>query len=274
MRYHKINLYEPPDLWSAGIHGMDRETTEWSQPNNRYVMLHLWHPGTLFVNGVAHPFGPDTRFVVAPRSRCRIERSEGGENLQFWSNFLPFETKTGEMAVPFQSSFEDRSDVIKRNASRAIDVIAYNRGYTRALTWELLWSIAEEPGLHTYSLVVARAQELIEAGIGEKLRIQDLARELMVSHNHLTRQFVRELGVTPQEYIRNMRLSIAVRLLTTTTTPIKRIAARVGVPDLKQFNRLVRDRLGFPPRTVRKSQRILDANVEMLRQRVSERSRE
>ena len=270
MRYHKFCLAEAPILLSTGLYSADREVTEWSQPPDRWGMLHLWHGGILHVNGVPHPFTPGTRFVISPRSRCRLERTSEEDTYQFWTYFAPLETKVGEMAVPIQSSFEDRLESLKRDAATALDLFAYNKGFVRALVWALLWSVAEEPSRFRSSIVIERAEELIEAGIGGKLRVQDLATELMVSHNHLTRQFVRELGVTPQEYIRNLRLNIAVRLLTTTTTPIKRIAVRVGVPDLKQFNRLVKDRLGHPPRAVRDSRRTLDANLDLYQRRESQ----
>lgn len=264
MLYHKLSLVDAPSLISTGLHGMSRNVTEWSQPADRWAMIHLWHGGILHVNGVAHPFAHATRFVIPPRSRCRLEKTDSeNDAMQFWTYFSPLETKEGEVAIPLQSSFEDRMLVLRREAASAVDMFAYNKSYVRSLMWLMLWSVAEEPSRFRSSLVVEQAEELIERGIGGKLRVQDLAKELMVSHNHLTRQFVRELGVTPQEYIRNLRLSIVVRLLTTTTTPIKRVAVRVGVPDLKQFNRLLKDRLGLPPRAVRASRRTLDVNTEI-----------
>ena len=62
-------------------------------------------------------------------------------------------------------------------------------------------------------------------------------------------------------YVRSRRSQHAEDLLMSTTLPIKAIARAVGVPDLQQFNRLMRDSKGLCPRAIRER-----ASAEGLRQ--------
>jgi AraC-like DNA-binding protein len=57
--------------------------------------------------------------------------------------------------------------------------------------------------------------------------------------------------MTVQEFIRAKRVQEACRLLSTTDRTIKSIAAAVGVPDLAQFNKLIRAETGTSPRKFR-----------------------
>jgi transcriptional regulator GlxA family with amidase domain len=51
------------------------------------------------------------------------------------------------------------------------------------------------------------------------------------------------------------RATRAQHLLLTTNLPVKVIAAEVGVPDLQEFNKLIRRHCGHSPRAVRELSR-------------------
>ena len=55
--------------------------------------------------------------------------------------------------------------------------------------------------------------ELIEADYAIDLSIADIARQVGVSADHLTRQFNRTPGITPSEYLRRFRFARAIELL-------------------------------------------------------------
>jgi transcriptional regulator GlxA family with amidase domain len=78
-----------------------------------------------------------------------------------------------------------------------------------------------------------------------------LARELDVSHNHLTRSFRAATGLAPVEFIRERRVNRAEELLRHTTLPIKAIAAQVGLGDFHSFNKVMRRAKGASPRRLR-----------------------
>ena len=98
---------------------------------------------------------------------------------------------------------------------------------------------------------VIRVREAIELQLSEPLRVADIACAAEISHNHLTRLFHAATGKTVVAYIRERRVDRATRLLRHTTMPVKQIAAQVGLPDLHQFNKVIRGATGLSPRAVR-----------------------
>jgi transcriptional regulator GlxA family with amidase domain len=83
------------------------------------------------------------------------------------------------------------------------------------------------------------------------LEVPALARAVGVSHNHLTRLFRLETGLTVVAYIRSRRMARARHLLVSSTLSIPAVAATVGIPDLQAFNKTCHRELGGSPRAVR-----------------------
>ncbi len=91
--------------------------------------------------------------------------------------------------------------------------------------------------------VVRLCQERLE----EALTIDDLAAAAGYSRFHFTRQFTRIQGVSPGEFLRQLRLRHAVRLLQTERIGIKEIAARTGFRDASYFGKVFRREFGVSP---------------------------
>ena len=106
---------------------------------------------------------------------------------------------------------------------------------------------ANAPPVHPHPAPVERARQLIELRLSEPLSVKDLAKEVGLSHNHLTRLFHAAVGDTVIGYIHQRRVQRARHLLEHTTLPIKTIAAQVGVEDPRLFYKLIRAHLGWPP---------------------------
>jgi AraC-like DNA-binding protein len=77
------------------------------------------------------------------------------------------------------------------------------------------------------------------------------AGKLNVSVNYLMRCVTRTSGRSPKDWIIDVRLMEAQRLLRTTDGTVGEIAARVGFDDPSYFGRLFRRRFGMSPRAFR-----------------------
>lgn len=119
--------------------------------------------------------------------------------------------------------------------------------------WDLLWQYVALADQQTPDIppAVRKACEIIDARMGEPLRIAEIAEAVDLSHNQLTRLFRRHLNKTVIRYLRDRRVHLASHLLRETQLPIKSIAYHVGVPDLHHFNKMIRATLGRSPRQVR-----------------------
>jgi transcriptional regulator GlxA family with amidase domain len=174
--------------------------------------------------------------------------------------YLHYELGAGRtVPVPAMQDLGLRFDSFFGEIEQIVAGLSTNRTRVEVKLWDLLWELADryaaralggggEGGRHP---AVARVLSTIELHLGADLRVEDLAAQADISHNHLTRLFRQEMGTTVVGYIRQRRMERARHLLEHSTRPIKSIAAEVGIPDLQHFNKLVRRELGRSPRGCR-----------------------
>lgn len=102
------------------------------------------------------------------------------------------------------------------------------------------------------SRMVSRACALIESRYAEPLKIGDLAASAFLSTGRFTELFRSEVGCSPREYLGQVRVQAAKRLLRETDLSISAIAAQTGFPDPAYFTRFFRQQVGLTPSEFRK----------------------
>lgn len=103
----------------------------------------------------------------------------------------------------------------------------------------------EEQELVAIDPLVANGQIWLEQRFTGDVSIAELARHLSTSHPTLIRRFRKALGMTPREYVQQLRLGAAQRMLETSNRSIERIAALVGFSDSRLFRAMFRERTGM-----------------------------
>lgn len=86
-------------------------------------------------------------------------------------------------------------------------------------------------------LFVLKAQKFINKNFREKITLEDIAAHCGISKYHLSREFKTYIGLSPSEYLINVRLYNAQFLLLTTDLPISEIAVQVGFQNESNFRR-------------------------------------
>jgi AraC-like DNA-binding protein len=129
----------------------------------------------------------------------------------------------------------------------------------RSAVWDILWDLAKSEGSDGSPVeiarhpTVARAKLIIERSLAGPISVADLANEVGVSYGYLSRLFIADTGTNVIGYIRGRRSEKAAHLLRFSTLSVKSIALSVGMPDLRQFNRLIHQSMGCSPREARLS---------------------
>jgi len=96
--------------------------------------------------------------------------------------------------------------------------------------------------------LVAAMLKAIEAHIGDEQYNADLlARDVAMSRASLYKKLQTMLGITPTDFIRNVRLKRAAQLLTDTQLSINEIAARVGFATARNFSTQFKKMFGLTP---------------------------
>lgn len=67
------------------------------------------------------------------------------------------------------------------------------------------------------------------------------------AHPHVSRSMRKYLGITPSDYINQIRMAYAARALVTDADPISQIAAACGIPNMAHFHKLFRAAHGTTP---------------------------
>ncbi|MEJ6778804.1 MAG: helix-turn-helix transcriptional regulator [Akkermansiaceae bacterium] len=87
------------------------------------------------------------------------------------------------------------------------------------------------------------------------LNVEKLAEKAGITTSGLRRRFLMNLKITPQQYLFNLRMNEAARLLRETAFPIKEIASRVGYGSAVSFHNAFQKTRGEAPGSYRKTNR-------------------
>ena len=98
---------------------------------------------------------------------------------------------------------------------------------------------------------VAKVKEYISAHYAEELRLEDLAALVGMTPSSFSRFFKQHTNRTLSDYIIDIRLGAAARMLVDTTTGISEICYACGFNNLSNFNRIFKARKGYTPRDFR-----------------------
>jgi len=100
-----------------------------------------------------------------------------------------------------------------------------------------------------------RAIEFMHDNYARDLDLEEIAEAAYLSEFHFARLFKQITGVTPHNYLANLRLERARKLLLETALPISEIAAMVGYQSQSHFTRVFRSVTGVAPRAFRNAGR-------------------
>ena len=99
---------------------------------------------------------------------------------------------------------------------------------------------------------VEEAVRFVDSNYQNPVNIAKIAQELNVNRSYLYRLFKERTGISLQEYLLNVRISRACRMLADSDYPVGMIALSVGYEDAMYFSRLFKSRKGVSPSRYRK----------------------
>jgi AraC-like DNA-binding protein len=95
--------------------------------------------------------------------------------------------------------------------------------------------------------------QFVTSHYGDEIVVADLAKQAKLSQSQLHREFTRLFGITPNAYIREVRVGVARHLLETTQLPIASIAADTGFYDQSHLTRQFKTSTGITPTSYRRT---------------------
>lgn len=245
----KLDL--PPTIGQVSGYDFKKTQLAWQQSPQWHVLILTFYSGEITVNGSAQRFNEGSAIVVTPGSLANIRRDDCPKNGHFFLHFTAHPEATHLVSLPTISDFAPYLPAFDNLLAMAFDRFLFTKCAAQSVVWTLLWSLSTEPNASAENPSLAKVRDFVEQNLAKDFSVADLARVAGISHNHLIRIMREELGVTPQQYVRQKRLETACQLLVSSPEPIKSIAHSVGISDLQRFNKLVRDAFGASPRELR-----------------------
>lgn len=227
----------------------------------RYLLLFTTGgEGRLRVDGQTRPLPPETAAIVPPWHDTAYYTPEGGLWEFYWLHpeggaaerllgyALSLLPEGGPLVVPVQARpyaqgieqllrLRDAEDGARETQAAA-------SAQTAALLYRLLEDLAGAGGRGRVSGPVIRH---MQAHYAEPLRLCELAAQVYLSPSQLIRQFKRETGYTPHEYLNRLRIARAGRLLRYTDLSVGEVAREVGLRQTSRFIQLYKQMNGVTP---------------------------
>lgn len=233
---------EPRMVWQHNLIFVERGRAEWvieDEPvplrAGEFVIVppHVWHHGfgrtkrmtLLSLHIVATlPGGGDLFELLSP---ARHQRVVAGSYLDRYLRAAGSE---------FERTSQDEARLMLVN-------------WTRLVVLEMLTDNAQR-GLLTArpaDPIVTEVMAALSERFNEPMRLDELAAWAGFSPQHLNRKFRRQLGVTPLQYLTQLRMQRAAALLAEGRLTVQAIAERVGYSDPYYFSRLFKQHRGQSP---------------------------
>ena len=105
---------------------------------------------------------------------------------------------------------------------------------------------------HPHRVLASLAQEYIIAHLESRLTTGEIAAELQISREHLSRIFREQTGMTIRDYIMRRKLTLADNLLRQNSFSCKEIAEKLGFDEPSSFTRAYRRMKGVAPGMLRR----------------------
>ena len=113
--------------------------------------------------------------------------------------------------------------------------------------------LTKEHSLSQYSSIVRQALMFINLNISSNITVKQVANEIGLSPDYLTRLFKKELGINIITYINRKRIYTSLNLLKTTDLSIEDIGDLIGLNNTSYFYTLFKKEIGVSPKQYRNS---------------------
>lgn len=95
---------------------------------------------------------------------------------------------------------------------------------------------------------IKKLTDIVEANLAdEKFGVEDLVREMGISHTNLHRKLKTSSNQTISQFIREIRLKKSKELLLNEDLTVSEISYRVGFGSPTYFNKCFHEYFGYPP---------------------------
>ncbi len=226
----------------------------------RNFLLHYVYDGkgALYADGKRIAVGKNQAFMIFPGQIASYIADEDDPFEYRWIEFYGDGMKRllPDVGVSVTNPIIDDGD---GRVGAALKNIVDRGPMDNAVLMSHFWMLAEALGsgrtddVSQRERYVQKAVDFIQAGIGRKITVEDVCRELNISRNYFTDIFTKSMGISPKRYIVSRHMEMAMELLRRTKYSVSEIAYIVGYNNPMEFTKAFARFAGMSPSEYRKS---------------------
>lgn len=241
------------------------EHWEWKTAGDEHfnLWMALSGDGYLTCDGQTYRIKPGSLFIFSPRQTILAAHYSGPRITRFSAHFFPLRRgrRLGQGELPLiVGEVEDlpliqrRIDVVMRLALRREDDTVLAE-HLHELIRQVCGSAnaVAGPGL---SPRVSEALRLFRENPAAVGSIEALARQLGTSRSSFDREFTRQVGQPPRQFLTNCKIIEARRYLESSHLRVGEIADALGYKDIYFFSRQFKQLVGLSPARYRREWRV------------------
>ncbi len=210
-----------------------------------YWLIHyvLSGMGSFRINGQTYHLHAGEMFVIPPQTEISYCADEKDPWNYIWIGFtadeiLPLKLEPTIYCPEAQSVFERMKSCRNFENGRS--------AFLCSCLWDLMSILMEKRQKSTDP--IEKALHCIHAEYMNALTVSELAKRLNLERTYFSSLFKRTLGVSPQQYLLQLRMETAAKLLTEQGERPTTAAISVGYTDLFNFSRMFKRYFGVSPR--------------------------
>lgn len=198
--------------------------------------------------GISYPVKPGEIFVIPPYERTYYEADSKKPWRYIWIGFTTNEKVPEQLNKPVVHCpgagkiFEDMLQCGKLENGRT--------AFLCAKLWELFSLLMETTA--PAADYVQMACSCMHAEYANGITVRQVADQLNINRSYLSDLFRSQMGISPQQYLIQLRLEKAAQLLTVHHETPSTAGISVGYPDLYHFSRIFKQHFGVSPRNYQK----------------------
>ena len=203
------------------------------------------HPKESVVGNCEFVFTPHEHGEFGSDHMLAEIRELGGHNVHWppWSVY----DDTGRVGVILQDLVES----LEQNRSAVSQLMLWR------LILEILWvAIPVHGPTKAVDLNVQKALKFMRSNYRNNITVQDVSEYVGIDRSHFSRIFRRDVGIPPRDFLNELRIEQAKKLLLYTDLRVEDICQEVGIGSSSSFFWLFKNYTGMTPKEFRTTHRI------------------
>lgn len=231
-----------------------------------YQVIHfvLSGKGEFHINGHVFHLSKGDAFIIPSGKVCYYEADEVDPWCYVWINFAGVNSQmyTYELMNSTEDVFIIHNLNIEKYKNLILQILTLERNKVsryfkcNSILLDVMSMLFEDMGLDEKKVFkqsfVDEIKYYLDINYPEKIIIKDIAKDFGIHPNYLTKLFHDKFGISPKNYLKNLKLKKAQALLKTTDLSIAVIANSLGFDDQLAFTKTFKKEYSISPSQYRK----------------------